>query len=328
MTCGEAGSEQDGRVLVLGCGTVGVAIAQLAALAGYHVVVTERDPARLKLGQRSIQERFGRLVASGRLDGPTAEAAWQRLVGAVPAAAAATEADIVVECVPEDFTTKVEALLPAVAKSPEATVMTTTSRLSITRLAASLDDGPERMIGAHFFVPATSMRLVEVTAGEQTSPTTVERTLGFLRRLGKEPVVCRKDQPGFIASRAYAALRTECVRMVEEGLADPADIDKVLRLGFNFPVGPFELADVLGLDAYLETLELLEACYGERFAPPPLLRSLVAEGRLGQKTGWGFYRHDHVVTSQTAGEDAWVQLRQPDAANGGARPILEEKESR
>jgi 3-hydroxybutyryl-CoA dehydrogenase len=294
----------NGRVLVVGFGTIGAAVAQLAMLGNYQVTVREADAGRLKEARTAMESRLRHLVTLGHLQEHAATRAHECLIDVAPAARPVPEVDFVVECVPEDFVTKAAVINEAVAISPGAVVMTTTSRLSITRLAAEVER-PEQVVGTHFFVPAARMRLVEVTSGVRTSVETLERTLAFLRQLGKEPVVCRKDRPGFIASRAYAALRTECVRMVEEGLADPGDIDTVLRLGFNFPMGPFELADILGLDAYLQTLELLQATYGERFAPPPLLRTLVAAGRLGKKTGWGFYRYDRVVESQTAGDETW-----------------------
>jgi 3-hydroxybutyryl-CoA dehydrogenase len=135
------------------------------------------------------------------------------------------------------------------------------------------------------------MRLVELVVGLQSSEESVERAEEFARGLGKETVVCRKDSPGFMTSRVSAIVRMECLKMLEEGVGTPADIDKALRLGLNFPMGPLELGDFNGLDTYLHALEALEVAHGERFRPTVTLRNLVAAGRLGRKTGWGIYRY-------------------------------------
>ncbi|MGH2876821.1 MAG: 3-hydroxyacyl-CoA dehydrogenase family protein, partial [Solirubrobacteraceae bacterium] len=179
------------------------------------------------------------------------------------------------------------------AAPAEALIGTNTSQLSITRVAAGLGADAHRLIGIHFFNPPVMMRLVEVVAGTLTRPEQVERAREFATRLGKEVVVCRKDSPGFITSRAYAILRLECVRMLEEGIATAEDIDKALRLGFNFPMGPLELGDMNGLDTYLHAITGLEEAHGDRFRPTVGLRNMVAAGRLGRKTGAGFYEYEN-----------------------------------
>jgi 3-hydroxybutyryl-CoA dehydrogenase len=181
----------------------------------------------------------------------------------------------------------------ALASAPaDALIGTNTSQLSITQIAAGLGDHAERLVGIHFFNPPVMMRLVEIIAGLETGPDVVDRAREFGERLGKEVVVCRKDSPGFITSRAYAILRLECMRMLEEGIASPEDIDKAMRLGFNFPMGPLELGDMNGLDTYLHAIEGLQRAYGDRFAPTVGLRNMVAAGHHGRKTGQGFYSYD------------------------------------
>jgi 3-hydroxybutyryl-CoA dehydrogenase len=147
-------------------------------------------------------------------------------------------------------------------------------------------------VGTHFFNPPALMPLVELVAGLDTSDATLEWAESFAIGLGKETVICRKDSPGFLTSRISAIVRLECLRMLEEELASPADIDKALKLGLNFPMGPLELGDFNGLDTYLHALEGLERSFGDRFRPTTMLKNLVAAGRLGRKTGQGIYRYD------------------------------------
>jgi 3-hydroxybutyryl-CoA dehydrogenase len=151
---------------------------------------------------------------------------------------------------------------------------------------------PRRVVGLHFFNPPVMMKLIEVVAGIQTSDETISRAQEFAASIGKETVVCRKDRPGFITTRAYVALRLECLRILEEGVATAEDIDKALRLAFGFPMGPLELGDFNGLDTNLKVMDGLCAAYGDRFRPPPLLRTMVASNLLGRKSGAGFYRYD------------------------------------
>jgi 3-hydroxybutyryl-CoA dehydrogenase len=188
---------------------------------------------------------------------------------------------------------KHEVLGQAVELAPrEALLGSNTSQLSITTIAAALGEHAPRLVGIHFFNPPVMMRLVELIKGELTPDAELERAREFAEGLGREVVVCRRDSPGFITSRAYAILRLECMRMLEEGVATAEDIDKALKLGFNFPMGPLELGDMNGLDTFLHALTSLESSHGDRFRPTVGLRNMVAANRLGRKTGAGFYEYE------------------------------------
>jgi 3-hydroxybutyryl-CoA dehydrogenase len=165
---------------------------------------------------------------------------------------------------------------------------TNTSSLSVTEIAAGLAD-PARMIGLHFFNPVWAMALLEIVVGPATAPETTRAALTVADRLGKDPIVVR-DAPGFATSRLGVALGLEAIRMVADGVASPGDIDKAMVLGYRHPMGPLELTDLVGLDVRLDIARTLRAAYGERFAPPPLMEEMVAAGKLGKKSGEGFYR--------------------------------------
>jgi len=208
---------------------------------------------------------------------------------ALPAAAGAG-AEVIVEAVPEKLELKREVLATAAAAAaPDALVGSNASQLSISKIAAALGDVAPRVVGLHFFNPPVMMKLVEIVAGVRTAPGTLERASEFCASIGKETVICRKDTPGFITTRAYVALRLECIRILEEGIADAADIDKAMKLGFNLPMGPLELGDFNGLDTNLSVMEGMTEAYGERFRPPPAFKTMVSAGMLGRKTGAGFY---------------------------------------
>jgi 3-hydroxybutyryl-CoA dehydrogenase len=281
------------KVCVLGAGIMGGGIAQLAATAGDDAVLLDVSEAQLERAFASIEDSLGRFVRKEKLSGEQAAAARGRLSGTTELAAAVADADVVIEAVPEVLELKRE-LWASVATlaAADALLGTNTSQLSITSIAAALGDQADRLVGTHFFNPPVLMRLVELIAGLQTHPDAVERARAFAERLGKQVVVCRKDSPGFITSRAYAILRLECVRMLEEGVASAEDIDTALKLGFNFPMGPLELGDMNGLDTYMHAITSLAEAHGERFRPTVGLRNMVAANRLGRKTGAGFYEYD------------------------------------
>ena len=217
-------------------------------------------------------------------------------------------AAVVVEAVPEILELKQEVLATVARVAPEDALLgTNTSQLSITTIGVPLGAAASRLVGTHFFNPPVMMALVELVRGLATSDETFARARAFAESLGKTVVACNKDSPGFITTRAYAALRLECLRMLEEGIASPEDIDTALRLGFNFPMGPLELGDFNGLDSFLRVLTSLEEAYGDRFRPTTGLRNMVAAGRLGRKTGQGFYRYD------AAGTRIEAPLQQDDA---------------
>lgn len=282
------------KVAILGAGIMGSGIAQLAAMAGDTAVARDVSDGQLERGRQAVERSLGRFVRSGRLSDEDAAAAGRRLTMTTDLEEAVDGADVVIEAVPEVLELKAAVLREAVALAPPGALLgTNTSQLSITSIAATLGDDAPRLVGVHFFNPPVMMRLVEVIAGLRTRLDQVERARAFGERLGREVVVCRKDSPGFITSRAYAILRLECIRMLEEGVASAEDIDKALKLGFNFPMGPLELGDMNGLDTYMHAVAGLAEAHGERFRPTVGLRNMVAAGRLGRKAGAGFYDYDN-----------------------------------
>lgn len=281
------------KVAVLGGGIMGNGIAQLAAMAGDEAVVRDVDQPALDRARAAIEQSVPRFEKKGTLTPGEGDAVFGRLTYTTELAEAVTGADVVVEAIPEVLELKRDVWRAVVEAAPaDALLGTNTSQLSITSIGAALGDAAERLVGIHFFNPPVMMRLVEVIAGTQTRSGEVDRACEFGRRLGKEVVVCRKDSPGFITSRAYAILRLECIRMLEEGVATAEDIDTALKLGFNFPMGPLELGDMNGLDTYLHAIGGLAEAHGERFRPTVGLRNMVAANRLGRKTGAGFYDYD------------------------------------
>jgi len=275
-----------GQVGVLGGGRMGAGIAHAFALAGSHVIVVERDAGAADAAATRIRESLRRSVARGT----TARTA-DELEAAVTTAtdtAAFAGADLVVEAVPEDPGLKREALARVEATlTPEAVLASNTSSISIGDLASALAR-PGRFLGLHFFNPVPASRLVEVVVGDATDPDLAEAARGWVGAIGKTPVVVR-DSPGFASSRLGVMLGLEAIRMLEEGVASAADIDAAMELGYRHPTGPLRTTDIVGLDVRLGIAEQLHATLGDRFAPPALLRRMVAEGRLGRKSGRGFY---------------------------------------
>jgi 3-hydroxybutyryl-CoA dehydrogenase len=281
------------RVAVVGAGIMGSGIAQLAAIAGYHVRLCDTSPEQLTRANAQIAASLEKLASKNKITPETARLSSSRLSLWPSVADAAEGADLVVEAVVEMLAVKQDVLGEACAvANPEAILATNTSQLSITAVASGLGDSAERVVGLHFFNPAVLMRLVEIVRGLQTSDQIVEASAEFAASLGKEVVVCQKDSPGFLTSRISAIVRLECLRMLEEGVGTAEDIDRALKLGLNFPIGPLELGDRNGLDTYLLVLESLSDTLGERFRPTVGLRNLVAAGRLGRKAGQGIYTYN------------------------------------
>ena len=281
------------RVAVLGTGVMGAGVAQLSAMAGHEVVARDTSEEQLARAEKSIATSLARFAKAGKLEPAAEESTKEAISLTIDLAEAVAEADVVIEAVPERLELKHTVLQEVVAAAPkDALLGTNTSQLSITRIAAALGDDAPRLVGVHFFNPPVMMKLVEIVVGLRSDEQWVEKARKFATGLGREVVVCRKDNPGFITSRAYAILRLECVRMLEEGVATPEDIDRALKLGFNFPIGPLELGDMNGIDTYVYALEGLAEAYGERFRPTVGLRNMVAADRLGRKTGTGFYDYE------------------------------------
>ncbi|MET8832379.1 3-hydroxyacyl-CoA dehydrogenase family protein [Micromonospora sp. NPDC004540] len=275
-----------GRFVVVGAGTMGLGIAYVAAGAGYAVELVEVDPARGADAVRRLGELWERGVQRGKLTAEAATANRERVTLRAGLAEVAEGPDVIVEAVPERLDLKRAVLSEAEGRRP-ALLGSNTSSIPIAELAEGLAR-PADFIGLHFFNPVWAMALLEVVVGPATAPATTEAAVALAGRLGKDPVVVR-DLPGFATSRLGVTLGLEAIRMVADGVASPADIDKAMVLGYRHPVGPLELTDLVGLDVRLDIARTLQAAYGDRFAPPPLLEEMVAAGRLGKKSGQGFY---------------------------------------
>ncbi|MDM4721927.1 3-hydroxyacyl-CoA dehydrogenase family protein [Micromonospora sp. WMMA1363] len=275
------------RCVVVGAGTMGLGIGYVAAGVGYAVELVDVDRARGEAAMERLGELWDRAVSRGRLTTEQAGANRARVTLRGTLAEVAEGPDVVVEAVPERADLKRTVLREAEALRP-ALLGSNTSSISIAELAEGLA-APDRFVGLHFFNPVWAMALLEVVVGPATAPETTDAAVALAGRLGKDPVVVR-DLPGFATSRLGVTLGLEAIRMVADGVADPADIDKAMVLGYRHPVGPLELTDLVGLDVRLDIARTLQAAYGDRFAPPPLLVEMVATGKLGKKSGQGFYR--------------------------------------
>lgn len=279
-------------VTVIGAGTMGRGIAQVAASTGRAVTLVDATSAAAEGAVETIAGSLARAVAKGKVTEEQRGATLAAITPASDAAAAAQGADVIVEAVPEDMALK-RKLFATLAEAAPAHAMlgTNTSSLPISAIAEG-NAAAERLIGLHFFNPVPVMKLVEIVVGEQTAPDCVEAARALAVDLGKDPIVV-KDSPGFATSRLGVLLGLEAMRMVEEGVASAGDIDKAMELGYRHPMGPLKLTDLVGLDVRLAIAEHLHKELGsETFAPPQILRDLVAAGKLGKKSGAGFYEYE------------------------------------
>ena len=277
------------RVAVLGAGTMGHGIAQAAAAAGFEVVLRDLEESFVEKGLRAIESNLAKGVERGKV---TEEERARTLSNIrTTTQLEETEAcDLFIEAVPERLDLKRETLRAVERLNPSDFIFATnTSSLSISEIAEGARR-PDLVVGLHFFNPVHLMRLIEIVTGRETSSETVEAVRAVAVRMKKEPIVVR-DVPGFASSRLGVALGLEAMRMVEEGVASPKDIDTAMELGYNHPMGPLRLTDLVGLDVRLHIAAYLHARLGaERFRPPDILRRMVAEGKLGKKSGEGFYK--------------------------------------
>jgi 3-hydroxybutyryl-CoA dehydrogenase len=276
-------------VAVLGAGTMGHGIAQVAAAAGFQVILRDVSEELVDRARRSIESNLSKGVERGKVTAEDKERALSNLRTTTSLEETAG-AELFIEAVPERLELKRETLA-AIERlaAPDFLFATNTSSLSITEIAEGSRVAP-RVVGMHFFNPVHIMRLVEIVVGRETSADTVESARAVAARMKKEPIVVR-DVPGFASSRLGVALGLEAMRMVEEGVASAKDIDTAMELGYNHPMGPLRLTDLVGLDVRLHIAEYLHGKLGaESFRPPEILRRMVAEGRLGKKTGEGFYK--------------------------------------
>ena len=283
--------EQDAqlrRVAVIGAGTMGRGIAQVAALGALETTLFDVDAGALEQAQQAIASALRKGVELGKVTAEAAERARTHLRTTAQLEDAARGVDLVIEAVPEEIGLKIGTFraLDRIAP-PHAVLATNTSALSITEIAG-VTDRPERVIGMHFFNPVHLMRLVEVVRALQTADETLATAFAAARRMGKEPVEIN-ESPGFVTTRVNALIGNEAFYMLQEGVASAADIDKALKLGLNHPMGPFELVDLVGLDTRLKILRFLHQTLGEKYRPCPLLEKYVQAGRLGRKAGQGVY---------------------------------------
>ncbi len=273
---------------MLGAGTMGHGIAQIAAFAGYPVILRDVNRDALVRGIQAIERNLLKGIERGKLTEDDRDQTLQRIRGAVQLREVAT-ADLIIEAAPEVLEIKQEILREVEALSQKPFIFASnTSSLSITEIARNARH-PERVVGMHFFNPVHIMRLLEIVKGQDTSEETLLTVNEIGRKLKKEPITV-KDVPGFASSRLGVALGLEAMRMLEQGVASAKDIDTAMQLGYNHPMGPLRLTDLVGLDVRLQIAEYLHtALASETFRPPEILRRMVSEGKLGKKTGEGFY---------------------------------------
>ena len=273
------------RVGVLGGGRMGAGIAHSFLAAGAHVTVVDiNEDATDAARERIARDTEGSIKrgAAGTVD------EWLSRLSTSTDHAAFTGLPLVVEAVPESMELKASSFAKIAEVAPGAVIATNTSSLSVSDLALTVGND---VIGLHFFNPVPASKLVEIVVADSTPAPLVEQARTWVSGLGKTPIVVA-DAPGFASSRLGVAIALEAIRMVEEGVASPQDIDNAMVLGYKFPVGPLALTDIVGLDVRLGIAEYLESTLGERFAPPQLMRDMVARGELGRKAGKGFYDYN------------------------------------
>ncbi len=279
------------RIAVLGAGQMGNGIAQVAACAGYEVVMIDIKQDYLDKGLAAIENSLSRVVKKERMTQQDADAAIS-LISTSTEKTSAADADLVVEAIPEipelKFSTFAE--LDSICK-PEAILASNTSSISINAIADATNR-PDRVIGMHFMNPVPVMKLVEIINGQDTSSEVTELVVEASERMGKVPLACN-DSPGFVSNRILCPMINEAILALEEGVAEPEAIDGIMKLGMNHPIGPLALADLIGLDTILHIMNVLHEGFegNPKYAPSDLLKNMVSEGKLGRKSGEGFYNY-------------------------------------
>ena len=276
------------QVAVIGTGTMGRGIAYLAATSGFDTVLYDTDRAAVDAAKAWIESTLRKGVEKTKLTQEAADVALARVHLATDIEPAVRAADLIIEAVPENLQLKSDIFAQADLFCSEETILATnTSSISISKLAGNVERR-DRFIGLHFFNPPHVMKLIEIVRGDRTSDETVAEMSQLAAKMGKDAIIVR-DSPGFATSRLGVAIGLEAIRMLEEGVASAEDIDRAMELGYNHPMGPLRLTDLVGLDVRLGIAEYLAGALGPRFDPPQLLRDMVAEGKLGKKSGRGFY---------------------------------------
>jgi 3-hydroxybutyryl-CoA dehydrogenase len=284
-------ASSSGKITVLGAGLMGHGIAQVASqTGGYDVCILDVEQRFLDNGVKMIKESVGKFVEKGKLTKEQAEMVVGRITPTLDLAEALKGSSLVIEAATEDPKLKLD-LYGKVSElvSSETIVASNTSSISITLLASAMKN-PENVCGMHFFNPPQLMPLVEIIRGKKTSDETVQKVREISAKLGKETVLCKKDSPGFIVNRILVPALNEATFLVQEGVADPEDIDKAVKLGLNWPMGPLTLLDYVGLDTTFNITQVFMSEFQDsKFRPSPLLREMVRAGMLGRKSGKGFY---------------------------------------
>jgi len=269
---------------------MGHGITQVVAqTAKYEVCMRDIKQEFLDNGMKMINDSLQRFLKKGEITEAEVREVLSRIHSTLDMKEAVADADLIIEAVPENADLKKKALAEVDKQAkPEAIIVSNTSSISITELA-SATHRPEKFAGMHFFNPPQLMKLIEIIRGAKTSDETVNTIIEVTKRMGKEPVVVKKDVAGFVVNRILVPALNEAVALVNEGVAEPEDIDKAVKLGLNWPMGPLTLLDYIGLDTILAIAEVMQKELGPKYAPSPLLKEMVKEGLLGRKSGKGFY---------------------------------------
>ncbi len=278
------------KIAVLGAGQMGNGITQVAACAGYEVTMIDIQQDYVDKGMATIQKSLAKLVSKERMTQPEADAALSRISGSIERSSAA-DADLVVEAIPEipDLKFSTFAELDEIC-NPNAILASNTSSISINDIAAATSR-PTKVIGMHFMNPVPIMKLVEIINGSQTSDEVNTTVVEAAERMGKTALSCN-DSPGFVSNRILCPMLNEAILTLQEGVAEPEAIDGIMKLGMNHPIGPLALADLIGLDTVLHIMKVLHEGMGDdKYAPAPLLIEMVEQGKLGRKSGQGFYNY-------------------------------------
>jgi len=276
------------NIVVIGSGVMGRGIAYVSAVGGFNTTLVDIKEEQLESAKKEITKIFDKGIERGKMTEELRETSEKRLYYTTDLPAAVKEADLVIEAVPEKLEIKKSVFEAIDTHAPETCYFATnTSTMSPTEIA-SFTKRPQKVIAMHFFNPVHKMKLVEIIRGLETSDETAEVIRSVAEQMGKETVVVN-EFPGFVTSRISALVGNEAFYMLQEGVGTPEEIDKAIKLGLNYPMGPFELADLVGLDARLNNLKYLHEKLGEKYRPAPLLEQYVKAGRLGRKTGRGVY---------------------------------------
>ena len=281
------------HVTVIGAGAMGSQIAMVCALAGYDTDVVDIAQEAVDRAAEQLRSRMDRDVSKGRRTREDVDAAFERMTFSTDRDACAAQADFVIEAAVEDLTIKRQVFAELDAVCPEHTILATNSSNIVSSRVADATNRPEKVCNVHFFNPALVMKCVEVVPNPATSPETVEAAMALARSIGKEPVQLKKEVPGFVANRLLGALRTEALKLYEDGVADYQDIDVAARTALNHPMGPFELMDMVGIDVvYLIRLAEYEQTGDPASLPAESIREKYEAGEYGRKSGRGWYDYE------------------------------------